>query len=278
MSDRKNEMRQIPANSTPNAGALIGVLSGLGYALGAWGVESVLLSTANGMYPFLKLLIGALLCALIGTLARVLCRRAGSLFLQLAVWAGAGVLFNRISIYLNFPGMQKLLGLLDAQLAPYINYPLDYGVSTRGMLMLVITLVACGLFGLFFTFAVEAYVIHESARRWLPLLLWMGAFFAAGYLGASLNTNPMRDAVVQTDKSIQFAIEHAGEDLPTETKSALGLFGLKVLEPYLGTPYRLISGSYDTQLVNIKVLAEIGERYALCPVINNRLGTCTLVR
>ena len=267
-----------PRTSLMKTALLVGILAGLGFALGTWGIDGFVLSRAHGMYPFLKLFVGAMACALAGLLAGWLCRRSVNIFVNFLIWAFAGFTFNRIALYLNFPGMQAMLHWLQPELDSLVNYSIDYGVSTRGTLMLVITTVASGLIGLFANSIVEETISAEGIRRGISLLIWTGVFLGIGYLGASMNTNSMRDAVVSVDQSIQFSIAHTGEDLSTQTKSEMGLFGLQQIEPYLNSPYRLITSGYDTMLVFIRVLVQFEDQNAICPVVNGGLGTCNIVK
>jgi hypothetical protein len=256
---------------------LVGLLAGLGFAFGAWGMEGIALFGAHAMFPFLKFAAGAVLCGLVGLLAGFLSRRFVHIFANVLIWAAAAVAFNRIAIYISFPGMQTMLGWFDPSIQSLVNYPIDYGVSTRATLMLVIMLVAGALAGLFANSTVEEASASEGVQRWISLLFWMGAFIGVGYLFSALDTQPLRNAVVKVDQSIEFSIEHAGEDLSNEVKSQMGQFGLKAIEPFIGSPYRLIASGYDQMLAFIKVLVLFEDQRAICPVINEIMGTCTLL-
>ena len=281
MSEKSTEQIQKwglkPRSNSTRTAMLVGLLAGVGYAMGSWLIESVMLYSAHGMFPFLRLVIGAAACGLVGLLAGWLSRRFSHVLANVIIWVLAGAVMNRLVLWINFPFMQKLLVWLEPQFSGLIQYPLDYGVNTRGTLMLVITMVASALIGLFANNTVEAGSTQEGVRRALSLLIWSGLFFAIGLLAASMNTHPIRDAVVSLDQSIQFAIEHSGEDLSVQTQSRMGLFGLKSIQPFINQPYRLIPASYDTQLVFIQVLVDFADQKALCPVIRSNLGTCNLI-
>ena len=223
-----------PRSNRMTLSLLVGLLAGLGFAFGAWGIEGIVLSGAHAMFPFLKLAGGAVLCGLVGLLAGFLTKRFVHIFANVLIWTAAAVAFNRIAVSISFTGMQTMLGWFDPSIQALVSYPIDFGVSTRATLMLVIMIVAGALGGLFANSTVDEASATEGVQRWLSLLIWMGAFIGVGYLFASLDTQPLRNAVVKVDRSIQFSIEHAGEDLPNDVKSQMGQFGLKAIEPFVG--------------------------------------------
>ena len=73
MSEKSTEQIQKwglkPRTNSTRTALLIGFLAGIGYALGTWLIEAVMLYTARGMYPFLRLAVGVLACGLVGLLA-----------------------------------------------------------------------------------------------------------------------------------------------------------------------------------------------------------------
>ncbi|MEM5773487.1 MAG: hypothetical protein AAGU05_00690, partial [Anaerolineaceae bacterium] len=131
-----------PRGNYTRTALLVGLIAGIGYALGTWLIEGVMLYTARGMYPFLRLAVGALACGLVGLLAGLLSRWITNLLSNVIIWALAAAAMNRLALWINFPLMQKVLTGLEPQLTGLIQYPLDFGVNTRGTLMLVITIVA----------------------------------------------------------------------------------------------------------------------------------------
>ena len=264
-------------DALPNA-ILIGVLAGLGFALGFWGIGAFSSLGAHGLFPFAKFLVGGLACILVGLLAALLTWRLSPVLLHVVLWALVGVAFNRLSLFVTFPWMEHILGWLDPATQALASYPLEYGVTTRGTLLLVIMVVAGILAGFLSSGFIDEAATSSGFRRWMSLLVWMAAFMGVGMLGDSLNQKPMRQAVQVVDDAIKYANAHTDEELTPEVRLRMGLNGLRPIEDLLEQPYRLIPAGYDQMMVFIKVLVRFDEdTYAMCSVLNNSMGTCKRV-
>jgi hypothetical protein len=257
---------------------IIGGLAGFSFAFATWGIESIGLLSSHAMFPLAKFLIGGLVYTLIGLLAGWLTKIFTSVLTNVIIWTLVAVAFNRLALYITFPGMQTLLGWLDPAVQQRVNYVIDYGVSTRATLMLVIMIVFGLIVGLLVnSFTEEASVAAYGFRRWSTLLLWMAAFIGVGILGDSLNQKALRDAVRVVDNAVQFQLDHEGEDLPVSVQVRMGLTGLKPVVGYVHSARRMIPAEYDQMLIFIQVLVQFDDTYAMCSVINNQMGTCRLL-
>jgi hypothetical protein len=255
---------------------LVGLLAGFGFAFGSWGINSISLASNHGMYPFSKFLVGVLACCLVGLLAGWFTWRVKSLLLNILIWVFAAVLLNRLALFVTFPVQYRIIGWLNPTAQSLIQYPLEYGVTTRATLVLIMMIVAGGIAGLLANNFVDEAVTSVPFRRWLALLVWMAAFIGIGVLGDSLNQKPMREAVTVVNQAIQFTLQHEGEELDPEIQTRMGMRGLRSVSDYLHTDYRLLPAQYDQMMVFIRVLVKFGDTYAVCSVINNSMGTCFL--
>lgn len=255
---------------------LVGALAGFGFAFGTWGIDSIALLNMHGMFPLSKFLIGGLASILTGLIAGWLTWRVVPLLGNLLIWTAAAAIFNRLALYVTFPIQHQFIGLLDPKVQSLVSYPLEYGVTTRSTLLLIIVIVAGGIAGLLANSFVEEAATSEPFRRWLALFVWTAAFIGVGVLGDSLNQKPMRDAVRVVHESIQFTLQHEGEELAPEIQTRMGMRGLRSVNEYLNEDYQLIPAEYDQMMIFIKVLARFDDTYATCSVINNSMGTCFL--
>jgi hypothetical protein len=255
---------------------MVGLLAGFGFAFGSWGINSIALLANHGMYPLSKFLVGGLACILVGLLVGWLTWRVKPLLLNILVWVVTAVLLNRLALFITFPVQYRIIGWLNPAAQSLIQYPLEYGVTTRSTLVLIMMIVAGGLAGLLASTFVDEAATSVPFRRWMVLLVWMAAFVGIGVLGDSLNQKPMRDAVTVVNKAILFTLEHEGEDLDPQIQTRMGMRGLRSVSDYLHTEYRLLPAEYDQMMVFIRVLAKFGDTYAICSVINNSMGTCFL--
>ena len=257
---------------------VVGGLAGLAFALGTWGAEAISLLLSNGMLPLLKLLIGVTCCVLVGLLAGWLTKIFTTVLSNVLIWVFTAVVFNRLALYISFPGMQLMLGWFNPEAQKLVDLAIDYGVRTRAMVMLVIMVVFGMIIGLLVTsFIEEASIATYAFRRWSSLALWMIFFIGIGVLGDSLNNKPLRDAVAVVNDSIQFQLDHEGEDLPVEVQVRMGLTGVKPVLEQVHKPRRITPAGYDQMLVFLHVLVQFDDQFADCSVINNQMGTCKLV-
>ncbi len=75
------------------AGLIYGILAGLAFAATAWGIDALQLANASAGYPWLKFVIGALACVLIGALAGWLTALIDNSLVGAILWLFAGYLF-----------------------------------------------------------------------------------------------------------------------------------------------------------------------------------------
>jgi hypothetical protein len=253
---------------------LVGSMSGFGFGFGAWGIGAIVLAGSNGMYPFAKFIPGTIFCTLVGLLAGWLTCRITSVLGNVLIWAIALAAYNRLFLYVTFPGMQWLLGYLNPKAASLVNYTIDYGVEVRMTLMLIISVV----FGLIMGLLVNSFVEENSSaaypfRRWSALVLWMAAFFGLALLTDSLNQKPMREAVVIMNDVLDYPQNHPGETLPPTIELTL-----KSLMKYLDEPRRMIADGYDQMMIFITVIIQFDQNnWVSCSVINERAGTCKIL-
>ena len=261
---------------------LSGVLAGMGFALGNWGIESIALFSSHGMYPLAKLLPGLLICTLVGLLAGWLSGLIESVLANIITWAIAAAALNYTSLLVSFPGMQWLAGKLDPQLQTILNYNLDYGVITRSTMMLIIMVVFGLLAGLLIRLLTGSLIEDSRStrgiQRWIPVLLWLIAFFGIGVVSDSLSQKAMRQAVATADNTIQFLQQiQDGDQFPAEMSIQKGWGWANTIHDYLYQPYRIISANYDQMMYSIHVLIRFEKVYAYCPVTNKLMGTCSIL-
>jgi hypothetical protein len=253
---------------------LVGSLSGLGFGIGGWGIGAITLAGSNGMFPFAKFIPGTIFCILVGLLAGWLTCKITSVLGNVIIWAVVLTAYNRIFLYVTFPGMQYLLKYLNPKAASLVNYTIDYGVDVRMGLMLVISIV----FGLIMGLLVNSFVEESSNptypfRRWSSLILWMAAFLGLAFLTDSLNQKPMREAVVIMNNVLDYPQIHPGETVPPTIELTL-----KSLMQYLDEPRRMIADGYDQMMILITVIIQFDQdHWASCTVINGQAGTCKIL-
>ncbi|MCJ7624690.1 MAG: hypothetical protein MUO76_14405 [Anaerolineaceae bacterium] len=252
-----------------------GILAGLGYAIGAWGVDAVYLSNAHGIMPLAKLAAGGVICIIVGLLAGILTRMIDRVWSSVIIWTAAGFTFSWLATRMQYTGMYMIFGWLRPELQSLVNYTIDLGVKTRSTLTIIIALVVSVVGGLLFgTFVEDSSNASYPSRRWGPIILWLLAFAGAGLLGDSYINQPMREATVVLDSLIQYQLDHQDEGISDEVMLNLRLRGLRGISDIIHKPRKLLASEYDSMMVAIKVMVDFEGTWARCVIVNGTLGNC----
>src|ERR1044071_2133629 len=107
-------------------GIWFGIVLGLTYSFFAWGVDAYQLQRINGLYPWLKFLVGVAPCILIGGFTGWLSARVGKPLFALFFWVIAAAVFAWLSVSLPQQFAPRLLNLLNPDLKDLLQYT-DYG-------------------------------------------------------------------------------------------------------------------------------------------------------
>lgn len=94
-------------------GTVYGMVVGLSFAAATWGIDGYRLSQAYAFHPWLKFIIGAVICMLAGGLAGWLVARLEKGILALPFYLAASVVFSWLTLALPFQIFPKVLLWLD---------------------------------------------------------------------------------------------------------------------------------------------------------------------
>ncbi len=83
-------------------GMLYGIVVGLSFSASTWGIDGYSLSQAHAFYPWLKFIIGAILCMIIGAIVGWLVARLEKGLFALLFYLGMSVVFSWLTIALPF--------------------------------------------------------------------------------------------------------------------------------------------------------------------------------
>ena len=189
-------------------GASYGTVIGLAFALSAWGLDGYLLSQVHGIQPWLKLLVGMLICALVGRIAGWLVMRVEQGLFSVIVWLFPAGIFAWLTVSLPLqivPRILTSLSIVPVSL-PYIIYDEllpRFGVA---FVWVAIFVLIAGLLEL--PMGEPAAFSTSILGRIGPALVCIALMGIAGFIVDNLNNEPLRNAVVAMDKTVQFAREH----------------------------------------------------------------------
>ena len=260
-------------------GIWFGIVAGLAYSLFAWGVDAYQLQQMNGLYPWLKFLVGVVPCMLIGGFTGWLSARIGKPLFALFFWVIAAAVFTWLSVSLPQQVVPRLLSLLNPDLKDLLHYtdygqlPFKFGVAYFWLALIL------ALVGLLQIPLSDSAIFSTSVfGRISPLLLTMILMVIAGNTMDNLNNELLRSPIDAMNSTIQFFIDHRGEDIPSADIRRMHLASLRTIEE-LVTPERkfLISG-HDKDFGDVQVLVRFQNAWTECEVFYSQPIGCEQIR
>lgn len=259
-------------------GILYGMAVGLSFAAASWGIDGLMLSQSNAFYPWLKFIIGAVICMLAGGIAGWFVARLEKGILALFIYLGLGLVFSWLIVALPFRIFPGVMQWLDPETANLLNYTFYDGFQSRfaiAVAWISLFVVLTGVLQLPLT--EPAAFATSFFGKISPLLVCAVVMFINGVIVDTLNNEPLRTAVLHLDNTIEFAVEHQGEEVDRALARTMRMSSLRAVRDVINQPRKLIVGSYDQYLDQIHVLVRFGSTWADCVVVYNQPSFCEYV-
>jgi hypothetical protein len=256
-------------------GASYGVIIGLTFAVATWGADGFVLSKSHALLPWLKLIVGAVLCGLIAGLAGWITARIERWYFTIPAWIGVAAFFSWLLIALPLQINPLLSTWFNPQLKSLTSYGSFDQLAPRfwvAFAWIIIFVLIVGVIQIPFIepAAFSATIFGKIA----PFLLGMFIVVINGFVTDSLNNEPLRSAIVSMDKSIQFVVDNRGVDVDpaiSRVNHAGSLRGIK--EQVTQQRYMTVSG-YDDQLGEVRIAVQFEGLLANCTVIYGQPVFC----
>jgi hypothetical protein len=259
-------------------GAIYGAVVGLSFAIATWGVDGFLISQANGLYPWLKFIIGGLICMITGGLAGWLVARLEKAFLGLPVYLVLSFLFSWLIVALPFQIFPTVVTWLDPETGNLLNYTFYDGFGSRFAIAVGWISVFMALVGVLQIPLSEPAAFSTSFfGRVAPLLVCSVVMVINGFIVDTLNNEPLRSALLHMENTTQFAVAHQGQEVELALARTMRMASLRAVQEVIGQPRKLIVGSYDQYLDQIHVLVRFGKTWVDCIVVYNQPSFCDYV-
>ncbi|MBI5294782.1 MAG: hypothetical protein HY869_04850 [Chloroflexi bacterium] len=260
-------------------GLFYGVMVGLLFAAVAWGVDAVLLYSANGVQPWLKLIVGALVCAPVGGLAGWLTMRFERALLAVPFWVIAGAVFAGMTVILPMQIFPRLLVMLEPDLEGLISFFMAEVLIARFWVSFVWVAIFVTLAGVLEIPMGQPAAFSTSVMGKLaPVLLCGVLMVIGGMVVDSDNNKPLRAAVIAMDDTLQFALEHQGQEIDAKVSRELHLASLRHITDLIGQPRELIIGKFDRYLDQVHVIIRFdGEILVDCLTVSDQPISCERV-
>lgn len=259
-------------------GMVYGMMVGLSFAAATWGIDGYVLSQAHAFYPWLKFMIGALLCMLAGGIAGWLVARSEKAILGLFLYLVLALVFSWLIVALPFQILPRVVTWLDPEAGNLLNYTFYEGFS----LMFVIAIAWVSLF-LALVGVLQLPLTEPAAFSTTffgkvgPLLACSVVMFINGVIIDTLNNESLRTALLNMNDTIQFSVDHQGQEIDRDVARRMHTSSLRAVEEVISQPRQLIVGGYDQYLDQIHVLVRFGSTWVDCIVVYNQPSFCEYV-
>jgi hypothetical protein len=256
-------------------GFWFGVVAGLTFSVFTWGMDDFQLARMNGLYPWLKFLVGVLPCMLIGGVTGWLSARIGKPLLSLLFWLIAAFLLARLVISLPLQITPRLVSILDPATKSLLHYKYYEAFSVRFGIAYVWMAIFSGIIGLLQLPVSDAAVFSTSVfGKYGPMLFAGILMLICGSTEDNLINEMLRSPIDAINSTTQFIVDHRGEQIDALQSREMHLGSLNTVKE-LVTPKRkfMISG-YDEVFGDVKVLARFEEAWVECEVLYNQPLSC----
>ncbi len=256
-------------------GFTYGLVVGLGFAVATWGVDGYLLSQAHALFPWLKLIVGAILCSSIGGVTGWLAMRLERGLFSMLLWLAAAGLFALLTVALPLQIAPRLTTLLAPSLNGLLKYTFYDSLTARFGVAYVWLAIFVGIVGLLELPMGEPAVFSTSFfGKIAPFLFCLVVVGISGFIVDNLNNEPLRSAIITMDKTIQFVVDNPSNSADAETARKMHAASLRDISSLVTPSRQLIIGDYDQYLEQIHVLVHFGDQWVSCLTVYNQPSNC----
>ena len=264
--------------SKRRVGMVYGMAVGLSFAAASWGVDGFLLSQAHAFYPWLKFIIGAVICTIAGGIAGWLVARLEKGILGLFIYLGLALVFSWLIVALPFQIFPTIMQWLDPEVGNLLNYTFYEGFQSRFVLAAAWISLFVALVGVLQLPLTEPAAFATSFfGKVAPMLVCSVVMFINGVIVDTLNNEPLRTAVLHLNNTIQFSVEHQGKEVDRALSRTMRMSSLRAVQNVISQPRKLIVGGYDQYLDQIHVLTRFGSTWVDCIVVYNQPSFCEYI-
>lgn len=260
-------------------GIWFGAALGLTFSLFAWGVDAYLLSKMNSLHPWLKFVGGAVPCTLIGALAGWLSARSGKPIVAILIWAIAALSFAWLTVMLPLQIAPALLEAIEPQTQGLLHYSYYAGFSSRIGVAFVWIAIFVSIAGLLQLPLSDSAVFATSfLGKVSPMLVCLVLMGISGTIIDGLNNELLRAPVDALNSTIQYAIDHQGQEVDLVESRKMHVGALRVVQDSISSQRSLIVSGYDETLSEVNVLVKFKQDWVECEVFYSQPLNCKQVR
>jgi len=260
-------------------GIWYGLFLGLGFSIFTWGIDSYILSSHNGLQPWLKFILGAVICMIVGGTAGWLSARLNKPMYSVPIWLIAGSVFAWLTVNLPLLILPKALSIIEPQTSELLHY-MYYDDFGRRVLVAYIWV------GIFITIASllqlplsDSAVFSTSFFGKLgPIIVSMVLMAIAGTIvDNGLVNEPLRSSTVAIDNTIQFILDNRGKEVDLAEARTMHTGAFRAIDDSVTSKHELIVSGYDSLLGEINVLVKFESDWVECRVVYNQPIFCEVL-
>lgn len=256
-------------------GAYLGALTGCLFALGAWGVDLVIVSVSHGVAAWAKFPPGLLISVLTGALAGFLTARVSRLPSVIAIWVGWGFLMSLLASLLPFTFQSSIIGLVRPLLQQEIDYPFPDYHNRRIFMSFIISGGLMFIISILFSAQIDSIAANVHIGSSILSVVGIGIIFIGFGLSLdSIYNRPFRTAMDITHQTIQLARANPQALESGSQSNQLGLLGIRSIASIIDRPYQMVVKSYNTTLESMQVLIDFDGFWFECSVNDNNVYYC----
>lgn len=259
-------------------GIAYGMMVGLSFAAFTWGIDGLVLSRAHALYPWLKFIIGAVLCMVTGGIAGWLVARLDKVIFAPIIYLGAGFVFSWLILAIPFQIFPAVVTWLEPETGNLLNYGFYENFGSRfGIAIAWVSLFMALVSVLQLPLTEPAVFSVSSFGKVVPLIVCSVIMAISGVIVDTLNNEPLRTAVIYMNNTIQFSLDNQGKEVDRAAARSMHVGALRAVEEAVSQQRQLIVGSYDQYLDQIHVLVRFGDTWVDCVVVYNQPSLCKYV-
>ncbi len=259
-------------------GAAYGAAAGIIFAIALWAWDAAQLNQAHAFFPWIKLLLGMLLCGLTGALAGWLVARKDNSLFSFVTWLAAAALMAWITVGLPLQIFPIVAKWLNPELGQFLNYTIGAGFVTRFWLALLWIGIFLSLTGMLQMTLVESAIFSPTGfSKAVPFLVCAVLMGIAGFVIDDLVNVPLRKAILSVETPIQFVLDHRGQHVEPALSRKYHAGSLHGVVDAVSASHNLIVSGYDEGFWQIHVLVQFDTAWADCISVNSQSAYCKFV-
>lgn len=256
-------------------GVLFGLIMGLAFAAGAWGVDGYALSQTSVDFPWLRLVAGLALSLPIAILAGWLTGLSDNGFMSALIWSLASAASLWIAGHVPYEISSQVIRWLDPNFKSLEVYPFPDSAATRLGLGITVGIVLALISGGLGAMAVDSLRLKVGFSRVSVALVCSILMLLAGLFSDTITNRPLRVPVVEIDRLIELYRSYQGKTITPLESRQLRFGTVKPMTGEITQPHRLVLGDYQTDtLESARVYVNFGETWYRCWVIADQPSFC----